>query len=281
MKKTASESGIDQVLELMEQLRDPLSGCPWDIEQTFESILPYTLEEAYEVADAIEKEDYPALKDELGDLLLQVVFHGQMAKEKSLFDFSDITANLAAKLIRRHPHVFAGGGTSSVEQVKQQWEAIKDKERETQAKSSSILDDVPTTLPGLTRAEKLQKRVSRVGFDWAETQAVLAKLKEEVIELEQAIATGSVAEQSHELGDVLFSCVNMARHLNLKSDSVMREANQRFAMRFKRVELLAEKDGKTIEQCSEAVLECYWQQAKQLELTKASGQQKVKAIKNG
>lgn len=263
---------LDDLLLLMRKLRDPNTGCPWDIKQTYKSITPCTIEEAYEVVDAIDKEDYPHLKEELGDLLFQVIFYSQLGKEDNYFDFSDVVNNLTEKLVRRHPHVFPSGDlfedparsmlVLSDEEIKNKWEKIKQQERGEKGKVG-ILDDVPIGLPGLTRAAKLQKRAAKVGFDWKNTDQVFAKLREEIDELEYELKKDETSEASlAELGDVFFSCVNIARFLKADSESIMRKANQKFETRFRYIETHAPKPLKDM---TIGELEALWQVSKQHE----------------
>lgn len=246
-------TAIDRLIAIMTMLRDKQHGCPWDLEQSIKSLLPYTLEEVYEVADAIENNDLVELEDELGDLLFQVIFYAQIAKEQGAFDFQDIARAISDKLVRRHPHVFPEGDIQqfgipqdiSAQQVVVNWEAIKELEREEKRKKggkqsvkevASILDDVPRALPAMERARKLQKRAAQVGFDWAEIAPVLEKLKEEVAEFEEALSSGDLERISDELGDVLFATINLARHSNIEPEVALRSTNRRFETRFKWIE---------------------------------------------
>lgn len=265
---------LQQLLEVMQQLRDPESGCPWDLEQTFSTIAPYTIEEAYEVADAIERDDPEDILDELGDLLLQVVFHAQMAAERGWFDFSDVAKTISEKMIRRHPHVFAEAHCESAEEVKVAWETIKQAERATKAASTqaaslaaSILADVPNNLPGMTRAVKLTKRAAMVGFDWPDVQGPLAKVEEEIAELEVELETGSQQRQEQEFGDVLFALANVARHLKIDPEKALRGANQRFINRFNYVEQQVESQQKSMQESSLAQQDAYWREAKSQEIS--------------
>ncbi|MFD2113516.1 nucleoside triphosphate pyrophosphohydrolase [Thiorhodococcus fuscus] len=233
------DASIEDLLGIMARLRDPRDGCPWDLKQTFASILPYTLEEAYEVAEAIEQSDMPALRDELGDLLLQVVFHSRMAEEGGHFDFHQVVRSICDKMIRRHPHVFDDQDLGSPEAVYASWERIKAGERE--AKSSAVetgaLAGVAQALPALIRAEKLQRRAARVGFDWDSVDGVLDKVAEELDECRETLADDlPFSERVHEVGDLLFSCVNLARHLGVDAEQALRAANHRFESRFAKVE---------------------------------------------
>lgn len=257
---TAS-SDLQNLLAIMARLRTPEIGCPWDLKQTFETIAPYTIEEAYEVADAIARRDMPALKDELGDLLLQVVFHARMAEEASAFAFGDVVQALSEKLIRRHPHVFGAERGLSPDEVKRLWEQIKAEERKAKsaADSSSILGDVPPALPALTRAEKIQKRAAGVGFDWPDMTGVLDKISEEIGELK---AAKTKAEAEEELGDLLFSMVNYARRNDIDPELALRNATLKFERRFEDVEKRVNASGKPFAETPLDQLESYWQEAK-------------------
>ncbi|GAB4184166.1 MAG: nucleoside triphosphate pyrophosphohydrolase [Wenzhouxiangellaceae bacterium] len=222
----------------MQQLRNPETGCPWDLEQDFASIAPYTIEEAYEVADAIERQALDELKDELGDLLFQVVFHSQLAAEQRAFAFPDVVASICDKMIRRHPHVFADHTVADAAEQTLAWEQQKAAER-SQRGAQSALDGVPRGLPELSRAVKLQKRAARVGFDWEETPPIFAKLDEEIGEMQEAVATGDKAAMEDELGDLLFVCANLARRLNIDPGRALRRANAKFERRFRGMEAIA------------------------------------------
>ncbi|MDH2431928.1 nucleoside triphosphate pyrophosphohydrolase [Pokkaliibacter sp. MBI-7] len=267
----SARHNLDDLRQLMQRLRAPEGGCPWDRQQTYASILPHTLEEAYEVADAIERQDFMQLKDELGDLLFQVIFYAQLASEEQRFDLDDIIDNLVAKLLRRHPHVFPDGTLASdavtdplpEAEIKQRWEEIKAEERAEKGDTSSVLDDVPHALPALNRAHKLQKRAASVGFDWFEWMPVRQKLLEELDEIDEARALGDQDAMEDELGDVLFSCVNLARHLKIDPDKALRRANNKFERRFRRVEQLAEAGQINMQGSSLEVLDQLWDQAKQ------------------
>ncbi len=265
MSETASP--IDQLLSIMARLRDPERGCPWDVEQTFASIAPYTVEEAYEVADAIERGDLGDLRDELGDLLLQVVFHARMAEEAGRFDFDDVVRAIVGKLIRRHPHVFGDEAQRSSAEQTRAWEAIKTQERSAKAvdRRAGVLDDVPTGLPAMTRAVKLTKRAGRVGFDWPSAAEVLEKLREETAELEVEIARGDARAMREELGDLLFVCANLARKLDIEPEDALRAANAKFIRRFAAIEDALRGQGRTPEQAGLQEMEALWTAAKQAE----------------
>lgn len=261
----------------MAQLRDPVSGCPWDVEQTFRTIAPYTIEEAYEVYDAIEREDRAALRDELGDLLLQVVFHSRMAEEEGSFDFEQVADAISRKLIERHPHVFGQADYENRAAQSRGWEEIKAAERAAKGESG-VLDGVPLPLPALLRAWKLQRRAARVGFDWPRLQPVLDKIHEELHELKAEIdGSGGADRLEDELGDLLFSIVNLARHLDVEPEAALRRANRKFESRFRTLEKAIEAEGRAIESCSLERLEEGWQRAKlnEQEPTDQAGGQKV------
>jgi MazG family protein len=259
---------MGRLLEVMARLRDRQGGCPWDLEQSFATIAPYTVEEAYEVADAIERGDMADLEAELGDLLLQVVYHAQMAAEAGRFTFADVARGIAAKMIRRHPHVF---GTAEVDGAAAQtraWEEQKATERATRADAGadgSVLADVPVALPALTRALKLQRRAARVGFDWGETAPVLAKLREEVDELDAALAQGRQQAVADETGDLLFTVVNLARRLGVDPEAALRGTNARFERRFRHIEAGLADEGRRPEDADLAELDARWRQAKAAE----------------
>lgn len=257
----AASSDLQNLLDIMARLRTPEIGCPWDLKQTFETIAPYTIEEAYEVADAVARRDMPGLKDELGDLLLQVVFHARMAEEAAAFAFGDVVQALSEKLIRRHPHVFGAERGLSPDEVKQRWEEIKAGERKARSGGgrSGILSDVPLALPALTRAEKIQKRAARVGFDWPDMTGVLDKISEEIDELK---AADTEAATEDELGDLLFSIVNYARRRNVDPELALRKATLKFERRFADVEKQVEASGRPFAATPLDQLESYWQAAK-------------------
>ena len=270
----ANRYQLSDLLYLMARLRDPEGGCPWDLQQDFASIVPHTLEEAYEVADAIEREDFAHLPSELGDLLFQVVYYSQLGQEQQMFDFSTVVHSITEKLVRRHPHVFADGQlyaarqTSAVnsEQVKQRWEEIKQQERAEQAEPEqavSVLADIPLNMPALSRALKIQKRASSVGFDWSSLPPVLAKVDEELQEVREALASGDQAAISEELGDLLFATVNIARHLKVNPETALRAANIKFSERLQAVEQQARQQGVALSDCTEVQLDAMWNLAKQ------------------
>ena len=254
---------INDLLAIMSRLRDPESGCPWDVEQDFASIAPYTIEEAYEVADAIDRNDLADLKDELGDLLLQVVFHAQMAKERGAFDFGDVVAAICDKMTRRHPHVFAGATVEDAEAQTREWEAQKRREREAAGDAdASALAGVSRGMPEWQRAAKLQSRAARVGFDWPGPEPVIAKLHEEIEEVRAEFALGDVDENRErlqdEIGDVLFVCASLARHAKVDAGASLRQANLKFERRFRAMEALAESDGVALQALSLERQEDYW-----------------------
>ncbi len=257
---------ITRLLEIMAALRTPVSGCPWDLAQDFATIAPYTIEEAYEVADAIARGDLTDLREELGDLLLQVVFHARMAQEQGAFDFSDVVATLTEKLVRRHPHVFGDQQGVSAEAVEGLWERIKDEERMRKAApdqpGASALAGVPVTLPALTRALKLQAKAARVGFDWNDPLAVLAKVREETAEIEADLAAGNRTAAAAEVGDLLFAAVNLARHLDSDPEAVLRATNRKFERRFMAIERVLAMHGRAPRDASLAELEDLWSKAK-------------------
>ena len=261
---------INDLLAVMSRLRDPKTGCPWDVEQTFETIAPYTIEEAYEVREAISNNDYDNLKDELGDLLLQIVFHSKIAEESKLFCFEDVVQNICTKMIERHPHVFADAKIETVNEQLESWEDIKAKERENRSESQSeplsALGGVSVAYPALLRAEKLQKRAARVGFDWKKIEPVLNKLDEEVSELNEVLnGNCDKLRLEEELGDILFTCVNIARHINVDPETALHKANKKFIQRFQHVEtLLKEEINKKPENADLADLEERWTRAKQI-----------------
>lgn len=273
---------IARLLEIMTALRTPGTGCPWDLEQTYETIAPYTLEEAYEVADAIQRRDLPDLKEELGDLLLQVVFHARMAQEEGAFDFGDVVEAITAKLIRRHPHVFGTARDLSPDQVKGLWSEIKatEKRDRTRAREQAglppeedakgILSGVPLPLPALTRALKLQEKAGRVGFDWNDARQVLAKIREETDELSEALESGGINAIRDEMGDLLFAVVNLARHAGVDPEAALRGTNDKFTRRFGHVEQALAAAGRHPQEASLDEMEALWQEAKALEKAPAA-----------
>lgn len=267
---------LDDLLHLMARLRDPQHGCPWDLQQDFASIVPHTLEEAYEVADAIEQGDFAHLPGELGDLLFQVVYYSQLGREQALFDFAQVVHGITAKLIRRHPHVFPDGdlyGSPDVPRlgeaaIKQSWEQIKAEERAERAaepQQLSLLDDVPQALPALNRAGKLQKRAAQVGFDWPDALPVVDKVREELDEVLEAMASGDAAAQGEELGDLLFAVCNLARHLKVDPEQALRAANHKFERRFRHIEQALRDAQQDFAACSLEQLDALWGEAKQRE----------------
>jgi len=268
---SAAERATRALLELMARLRDPQRGCPWDREQTFASIAPCTLEEAYEVADAIDREDAEQLRDELGDLLFQIVFHSQLAQERGWFDFAAVAEGIHAKLVRRHPHVFGGAPIESAQAHTRVWEQLKAREREEAAQAgrsadSSTLAGVPKALPALARAVKLGRRAARVGFDWENPQQVRSKVLEELSEVDAVLtepAPQPAGRLAEELGDLLFAIANWSLHLNVDPEEALRAANAKFERRFRRMEALAASRGAALETLSAAEWDSLWRQAKQ------------------
>ncbi|MFN7606952.1 MAG: nucleoside triphosphate pyrophosphohydrolase [Hyphomonadaceae bacterium] len=259
-------SPIDRLLNIMAALRTPETGCPWDLEQSFATIAPYTIEEAYEVADAIAQGNLVSLKEELGDLLFQVVFHARMAEEQGAFDFNDVVQGLSDKMEARHPHVFGTYAIETAEQQTQNWEVMKAKERATKrANDPSLLADIPLALPALMRAEKLTKRAARVGFDWPSLDEVFEKLTEEIGETQEAIAEGDQAHIEEEIGDVLFVLANLARKAKIDPEVALRSANAKFERRFRWIEEALQRDGKTPETSSLEEMDGLWNLAKRHE----------------
>lgn len=255
---------IDKLLEIMARLRDPETGCPWDRDQDFGTIAPYTIEEAYEVADAIDRDDMADLRDELGDLLLQVVFHAQMASELGLFDFAEVARGISQKLVRRHPHVFAGAESGSADDQHRAWEAHKQAEREAAGKEGgSVLDGLTPALPTLTLATKTGKKAARVGFDWAGADAVLGKLHEELAELERARQAGNDERITEEFGDLLLAMTSLARHLGVDPEHALRSANSKFEKRFRLMEDSLKRDGVEWSDAGPDELDTRWEAAKQ------------------
>ncbi len=254
-------TNIQQLLDIMSRLRDPEAGCPWDQKQTYQSIVPHTLEEAYEVADTIERGDFDELRDELGDLLFQIVFYAQLAKEESRFEFADVVDAISDKLIRRHPHVFADMKFANADDQTAHWEATKAKERSAKTASEpSQLDGVVQGMPALSLARKLQSRAARVGFDWPSEQGVFAKLDEEANECREAWSDDEA--RSEELGDLLFTCVNLSRHADVDPEQALRMANKKFERRFRIMESLASQKGMRLTELSTTQWEGLWEQAK-------------------
>ena len=269
---------VDDLLRLMSCLRDPEYGCPWDKEQTFSSIVPFTLEEVYEVVDAIEMEDHSHLKEELGDLLFQVVFYAQIAKDEQLFEFSDIVDGLVSKFLRRHPHVFPNGtlesfdslskGSSDLthQQLSENWDSVKTLERKEKEnihdEKEGLLDSVPKALPALQRAYKLQAKAAKVGFDWECASFVFKQMMSEIKELEEAIEKQDLASMEDELGDVLFSCVNLSRHLGVQPETALRSTNRKFERRFKHIEQNLKKEGRSLKGATLEEMESLWGEAK-------------------
>lgn len=264
---------IQRLIEIMAALRDPQSGCPWDVEQDFSSIVPYTVEEAYEVADAIERRDFIDLKEELGDLLLQVVYHAQMAEEEGLFAFGDVVEGITTKMIRRHPHVFGDAQARSAGMAKGMWEKIKAEEKAARrvaremggvspVEDKGLLDDVPLPLPALTKALKIQQKAATVGFDWAEAKPVLDKIEEEIAEFREAMEAGDSSATEDEFGDILFALVNLGRKLQLDPEKALAGTNHKFRSRFRIIEQTLAAKGRTLQDASLAEMEEIWQAAK-------------------
>ena len=254
-------TNIEKLLEIMARLRDPETGCPWDLEQDFSTIAPHTIEEAYEVADAIERQDWPELQGELGDLLFQVVFYAQLGKEQGLFGFDEIAGGMAEKLVRRHPHVFGDAEERDARGVRGRWEDIKAQER-TDHDDQSALAAIAKALPALKRAQKLGTRAARVGFDWPDRQGVHAKIEEELGELEQASTVQHAAAIEEELGDLLFAVVNLARHLDVDAEHALTRANRKFERRFRAMEASIRADDLDIASLDLDILEQRWREAK-------------------
>ena len=268
---------LSRLIEIMAALRDPNGGCPWDLEQDFSSIRHFTIEEAYEVADAIERQDYDDLRDELGDLLLQPIYHAQMARERGLFDIGDVIEAITTKLIRRHPHVFGDTAARDAEGAKARWEAVKAEERA--AKSTrradtepSLLDDVPHALPALARAEKLAKRAATVGFDWPDWQTTIGKVEEELGEVRAAAVAGAPDRVAEEIGDLLFAVTNLARKLGVDAEAALRDANVKFARRFSHVEARAREDGVPLADAGLERLDGYWNEIRARDRDRSAGE---------
>ncbi len=263
---------IDRLVEIMARLRNKENGCPWDIEQTFETIAPCTLEEAYEVVDAIQRKDMTALKEELGDLLLQVVFHAQMASEENKFTFNDVVTGLAEKLVFRHPHVFGEQNAETASDVNKIWDERKAQEKKDKASNGetpSVLDDIPLALPSLARAQKISKRAAKAGFEWTETEGVLDKVIEEVEEMRQAIRNNDRANMEEELGDLFFVLVNLGRRLDIDCEEAARQTNYKFERRFKGMEEEIRQAQKTMKTLSPDEWEVHWQNQKDKEKKRA------------
>jgi len=271
---------IKDLIAIMAALRTPVTGCPWDLEQSFDTIAPYTIEEAYEVADAIERGDISDLRDELGDLLLQVVFHARLAEEQGSFKFDDVVHAITSKLIRRHPHVFGNLQNLTPEEVKGLWADIKAQEKadkvaerkaaglEAVSENTSLLADIPYNLPALIRAEKLQAKASKVGFDWNDARLVLEKIREETGEIEDALASKDQANIEEEIGDLLFVVANLARHLSVNPEDALRKANLKFVRRFNYIENNMKLLGKDIKDANLEEMEHFWNEARKLDKMK-------------
>lgn len=273
---------ISRLIEIMAALRNPETGCPWDVEQDFESIKPYTLEEAYEVADAIERKDMDDLCDELGDLLLQVVFHARMAEEAGEFSFGDVVEAITRKMIRRHPHVFARSDADTPDAVKKQWDEIKQAEKRERAErrarrgitedfKAGFLGSVQRSFPALTEALKLQERAAKVGFDWSAPEPILDKIEEEVDELRVALREGDKSKVSDELGDLIFAVVNIGRHVKADPEQALRGTNTKFRRRFNHIEMVLDAEGEGLEAASLERMEEIWQAAKAIERAIVAG----------
>ena len=262
---------IEKLIKIMRALRDPKKGCPWDLEQDFQSLIPYTIEEAYEVADAIERNDLGDIKSELGDLLFQIIFYSQLAKEQSAFDFNDVALSISEKLTRRHPHVFADAKVKNAEEQTKEWEKIKQQEREAKADKNisdlSILDDVSRTLPSLMRSEKLQKRAAKEGFDWPNISDVMVKVREEIEEVEQELNADVQDKEKieDEIGDLFFSCINLSRHAGLDAEQCVRKSNLKFERRFRVLEKLAQDQQQKVSEMTIEEMENLWQEVKKRE----------------
>ncbi|WP_419308041.1 nucleoside triphosphate pyrophosphohydrolase [Chromohalobacter israelensis] len=280
MSDARTRYDLDDLLTLMAVLRDPAQGCPWDVKQDWQSIVPHTLEEAYEVADAIERRAFDELPGELGDLLFQVVYYSQFAREEQRFDFHDVVDAVTAKMVARHPHVFPEGTLASrrpagvpaeeveTADVKTRWEALKARERETR-EAVSVLDDVPASLPALSRGTKLSKRAARVGFDWPDDQGVFAKVREELAEVEEAVRDGDAVHVREEIGDLLFAVTNLARRFDIDPEQALRHANLKFERRFRHVEQALSAKAGGLEAASLDEMERHWQAAKESETSNA------------
>lgn len=267
---TSKSYTFDDLLRIMKQLRTPLTGCEWDLEQSFETIAPYTIEEAYEVADAIERGDMPELSEELGDLLLQVVFHSQIAQDEGHFDITHVIANICEKMIRRHPHVFADEAQRSASEQTSAWEEIKAAERKSKAEDTSALAGVALALPALLRAEKLQKRAARTGFDWTNPEDIFDKLDEETEEVRDAMKSSDADHIEEEIGDLLFVAANLARRLNVDPEIALRKANNKFERRFRAMEAASHAEGAVFASLTLEQQEQKWSAVKAIEKTNNS-----------
>ncbi|MEO7385782.1 MAG: nucleoside triphosphate pyrophosphohydrolase [Gammaproteobacteria bacterium] len=256
---------VKVLLDIMATLRDPIRGCPWDREQDFGSIAPYTLEEAYEVADAIDRGNLPELRDELGDLLFQVVFHSQMASELKAFDFGDVVVAISDKMVRRHPHVFAQGDVDSADQQQESWEALKAAERNARGGDLSVLAGVGQALPALVRADKLGRRAARVGLDWGDPHGAAAKVREELDELTSVLTSGERGPIQEEAGDLLLACASLVRHCRVDPEEALRQACRKFEQRFRRIEEAVRLRGLEWSSLDAAKLDSLWEEAKRLE----------------
>jgi len=260
-----SEAPLQRLRRIMERLRDPDGGCPWDLEQTFETVAPYTIEEAYEVDDAIRRGDMDELRNELGDLLLQVVFHSRMAEEAGLFNLNDVATAISDKMVSRHPHVFGEKSYADAEAQTLDWENLKAAERKAKTGSDGLLDDIPLALPGLKRAQKLQKRAATVGFDWPDAERVLEKVDEELAEVREAIDLNDADKIEDEIGDLLFVCTNLARKSKVDGEACLRRANAKFERRFRYIEDNLQAKERDIRDASLEEMEALWSEAKSLE----------------
>lgn len=256
---------LEDLISVMAALRNPEGGCPWDLEQTFATIAPYTIEEAYEVADAIQREDYADLKDELGDLLFQVIFHGRMAEELGLFSVADVIDHVSTKMVSRHPHVFGDQSAASSDEVWKIWDARKQSEKEKKGLKTSVMDDVTLALPALLRSQKLQSKASKTGFDWPDQDGVLDKISEELQELKEALSHSDSAAIEEEYGDLMFVMVNFGRRAGVDTETALRKANDKFVSRFKMMEEIAKEKNQQFDQLSLDIQESYWQEAKRRE----------------
>ncbi|MBB4280724.1 ATP diphosphatase [Agrobacterium tumefaciens] len=276
MRHMEASKDISRLIEIMEALRQPETGCPWDVVQTFETIKPYTIEEAYEVADAIERKDMDDLCEELGDLLLQVVFHARIAEERGEFAFGDVVEAVTSKMIRRHPHVFAVSEADTPDSVKLQWDRIKAEEKRERAErrarrgitedfKAGFLGGVQRSQPALTEALKLQEQAARAGFDWSDPAPILDKIEEEIAELREALAEGKPEKVSDELGDLIFALVNIGRHVKADPEDALRGTNTKFRRRFNHIETSLTENGETLEEASLERMEDLWQAAKRIE----------------